>query len=268
MENIFEMSLNSKRAIASEELKKATETISEALNSGKQAVMKIAYTLAEINDKKLYSADGFKNIKQYASTMFSFSERTTNAYILTANNFIKFNEKENCYQSIFAAEVNGEKIDFNFTALLEMNTMANKEERRSDLIDMIKNDTISPFQSNADIRATIKAFKNGEIDKNGNRLIETTATVENNTSAEKTTATVENNTSAEKTTADNTTANKTTGTVKEVTVAPKDSNNAENISPIEIVQYLTKYCNMYHSLTLKDKAIDKAVENLLKAINK
>ena len=255
MENIFEMSLNSKRAIASEELKKATETISEALNSGKQAVMKIAYTLAEINDKKLYSADGFKNIKQYASTMFSFSERTTNAYILTANNFIKFNEKENCYQSIFAAEVNGEKIDFNFTALLEMNTMANKEERRSDLIDMIKNDTISPFQSNADIRATIKAFKNGEIDKNGNRLIETTATVENNTSAEKTTA-------------DNTTANKTTGTVKEVTVAPKDSNNAENISPIEIVQYLTKYCNMYHSLTLKDKAIDKAVENLLKAINK
>ncbi|MDD6771213.1 hypothetical protein [Inconstantimicrobium porci] len=255
MLEIFELSLNTKRAIASDELKKATQTISEALNSGKQAVMKIAYTLAEINDKKLYSADGFKNIKQYASTMFSFSDRTTNAYILTANNFIEFNEKENCYQSIFATEINGEKIDFNFTALLEMNTMANKDESRSDLIDMIKNNTISPFQSNADIRATIKAFKNREIDINGNRLIETTATVENTPTAEKTTA-------------DNTTANKPTGTVKEVTVTPKDSNNAENISPIEIVQYLTKYCNMYHALALKDKEVDKAVQNLLKAINK
>lgn len=256
MLEIFELSLNSKRAIASNELKKATQTISDALNSGKQAVMKIAYTLAEINDKKLYSADGFKNIKQYASTMFSFSDRTTNAYILTANNFIEFNEKENCYQSIFATEVNGEKIDFNFTALLEMNTMANKDESRSDLIDMIKNNTISPFQSNADIRATIKAFKNGEIDINGNRLIETTATVDNTTTAEKTTA--------EKSTA----ASKASGTVKEVTVTPKDSNNAENIEPIEIVQFLRKYCNMYHALEIKDKAIDKAVENLLKAINK
>ena len=255
MLEIFDLSLNSKRAIASDELKKATQTISEALNSGKQAVMKIAYTLAEINDKKLYSADGFKNIKQYASTMFSFSDRTTNAYILTANNFIEFNEKENRYQSIFATEINGEKIDFNFTALLEMNTMANKEETRSDLISMIKNDTISPFQSNADIRATIKAFKNGEIDINGNRLIETTATVENNASVDKTTA-------------EKTTAEKTTGAVKGVTVTPKDSNNAENISPIEIVQFLTKYCNMYHALALKDKEVDKAVQNLLKAINK
>lgn len=255
MENVFEMSLNSKRAIASEELKKATEAISEALNSGKQAVMKIAYTLADINDKKLYSADGFKNIKQYASTMFGFSDRTTNAYILTANNFILFDEKENRYYSIFAKELNGTETDFNFTALLEMNTLANNEESCLDLHNMIINGTIRPVHSNADIRATIKAYKNGEIDINGNRLIETTATVENTPTAEKTTA-------------DNTTANKTSGTVKEVTVTPKDSNNAENISPIEIVQCLTKYCNMYHSLTLKDKAIDKAVENLLKAINK
>ena len=255
MENVFEMTLNTKRAIASDELKKATEEINKALNSGKQAVMKIAYTLADINDKKLYSADGFKNIKQYASTMFGFSDRTTNAYILTANNFILFDEKEKRYYSIFAKELNGNEIDFNFTALLEMNTMASNEENRLDLHDMIINGTISPVHSNADIRATIKAYKNGEIDINGNRLIETTATIENNTSAEKTTA-------------DNTTANKTAGTVKEVTVTPKDSNNAENISPIEIVQCLTKYCNMYHALTLKDKTIDKAVENLLKAINK
>lgn len=255
MENVFEMALNTKRAIASDELKKATEAITEALNSGKQAVMKIAYTLAEINDKKLYSADGFKNIKQYASTMFGFSDRTTNAYILTANNFILFDEKENRYYSIFAKELNGTETDFNFTALLEMNTLANNEETRLDLHDMIINGTISPVHSNADIRATIKAFKNGEIDINGNRLIETTATVENNASADKTTA-------------DNTTANKSTGTVKEVAVTPKDSNNAENISPIEIVQYLSKYCKMYHALEIKDKAIDKAVENLLKAINK
>ena len=255
MENVFEMTLNTKRAIASDELKKATEEINKALNSGKQAVMKIAYTLADINDKKLYSADGFKNIKQYASTMFGFSDRTTNAYILTANNFILFDEKENRYYSIFAKELNGNEMDFNFTALLEMNTLANNEESRLDLHDMITNGTISPVHSNADIRATIKAYKNGEIDINGNRLIETTATVENKTSADKTTA-------------DNTTANKTTGTVKEVTVTPKDSNNAENISPIEIVQYLTKYCNMYHALALKDKEVDKAVQNLLKAINK
>lgn len=255
MENVFEMTLNTKRAIASEELKKATNEINKALNSGKQAVMKIAYTLADINDKKLYSADGFKNIKQYASTMFGFSDRTTNAYILTANNFILFDEKENRYYSIFAKELNGTEMDFNFTALLEMNTLANNEESSLALHDMITNGTISPVHSNADIRATIKAYKNGEIDINGNRLIETTATVENNASADKTTA-------------DNTTANKTAGTVKEVTVTPKDSNNAENISSIEIVQCLTKYCNMYHSLTLKDKTIDKAVENLLKAINK
>ena len=255
MENVFEMTLNTKRAIASEELKKATEEINKALNSGKQAVMKIAYTLADINDKKLYSADGFKNIKQYASTMFGFSDRTTNAYILTANNFILFDEKENRYYSIFAKELNGTEMDFNFTALLEMNTLANNEESSLDLHDMITNGTISPVQSNADIRATIKAYKNGEIDINGNRLIETTATIENNASAEKTTA-------------GNTIANKTTGTVKKVTVTPKDSNNAENISSIEIVQCLSKYCNMYHSLTIKDKTIDKAVENLLKAINK
>ena len=255
MENIFEMTLNTKRAIASEELKKATDEITAALNSGTQAVMKIAYTLAEINDKKLYSADGFKNIKQYASTMFGFSDRTTNAYILTANNFILFDEKENRYYSIFAKELNGTKMDFNFTALLEMNTMASKDENLLDLHNMITNGTISPAYSNADIRATIKAYKNGEIDINGNRLIETTATVENNASADKTTA-------------DNTTANKTTGTVKEVTVTPKDSNNAENITPIEIVQFLRKYCNMYHALEIKDKTIDKAVENLLKAINK
>lgn len=255
MENVFEMTLNTKRAIASEELKKATDEINKALNSGKQAVMKIAYTLAEINEKKLYSADGFKNIKQYASTMFGFSDRTTNAYILTSNNFILFDEKENRYYSTFARELNGNEIDFNFTALLEMNTMANNEESLLDLHDMITNGTISPVHSNADIRATIKAYKNGEIDINGNRLIETTATVENNASADKTTA-------------DNTTANKTAGTVKEVTVTPKDSNNAENISPIEIVQYLTKYCNMYHALALKDKEVDKAVQNLLKAINK
>ena len=255
MENVFEMTLNTKRAIASEELKKATEEINKALNSGKQAVMKIAYTLADINDKKLYSADGFKNIKQYASTMFGFSDRTTNAYILTANNFILFDEKENRYYSIFAKELNGTEMDFNFTALLEMNTLANNEESRLDLHDMITNGTISPIHSNADIRATIKAYKNGEIDINGNRLIETTATIENNASADKTSV-------------DNTAANKTTGTVKEVTVTPKDNNNAENISSIEIVQCLTKYCNMYHSLTIKDKTIDKAVENLLKAINK
>ena len=250
MENVFEMVLNTKRAIASEELKKATEEINKALNSGKQAVMKIAYTLADINDKKLYSSDGFKNIKQYASTMFGFSDRTTNAYILTANNFILFDEKENRYYSIFSKEINGNEIDFNFTALLEMNTLANNEETLDDLRDMITNGTISPIHSNADIRATIKAYKNGEIDINGNRLIETTATVDNTT------------------TVDNTVANKATDTVKEITVTPKDNNNAENIAPIEIVQFLRKYCNMYHALELKDKAIDKAVENLLKAINK
>lgn len=255
MENVFEMTLNTKRAIASKELKKATEEITAALNSGKQAVMKIAYTLADINDKKLYSADGFKNIKQYASTMFGFSDRTTNAYILTANNFILFDENENRYYSIFAKELNGTEMDFNFTALLEMNTLASKDENLLDLHSMITNGTISPAHSNADIRATIKAFKNGEIDINGNRLIETTATIENTPTAEKTTA-------------DNTAANKASDTVKEVTVTPKDSNNAENISPIEIVQFLTKYCNMYHALALKDKEVDKAVQNLLKAINK
>lgn len=256
MENVFEMTLNTKRAIASDELKKATEEINKALNCGKQAVMKIAYTLADINDKKLYSADGFKNIKQYASTMFGFSDRTTNAYILTANNFILFDEKENRYCSIFAKELNGTEIDFNFTALLEMNTLASKDENLVDLHSMITNGTISPSHSNADIRATIKAYKNGEIDINGNRLIETTATVENTTTAEKTTA--------EKTTA----ANKATDTVKEITVTPKDNDNSENISPIEILQYLKKYCKMYHELVLKDKEVDKAVQNLLKAINK
>lgn len=257
MENVFELSLNSKRAIASDELKKATDEINKALNSGKQAVMKIAYTLADINEKKLYSADGFKNIKQYASTMFGFSDRTTNAYILTANNFILFDEKENRYCSIYASELNGNEIDFNFTALLEMNTMASNGENYSALHEMIINGAISPVHSNADIRATIKAYKNGEIDVKGNNLIETSLSDYDT-----------NDYVDDKTYAENKTANKTTDTVKEIAVTPKDSNNSENISPIEVLQYLKKYCNMYHDLTIKDKEIDKAVQNLLKAINK
>lgn len=257
-EIIIDGSMNTNKRIENEKLRNATAMIAYAMNAGKQAVMCVAYTLHEVDYTETYLLGGFKSMKQYAGTMFDMADTTCRKYVRIGGMITKKtltdengNTKE-VYKSIFAKGEN----DFSVGHLLEIEAKIKDYEIIKELID---NGVISFDMSTKKVREICTAFKDGDIDTKGNRLINISLSDDEN-SADKTTA--------DKTTADNTTASKVTDTVKEFTVTPKDSNNAENITPFEIVLFLRKYCKMYHELTLKDKEVDKAVQNLLKAINK
>lgn len=258
-EIIIDGSMNSNKKIENEKLRNATAIIAYAMNAGKQAVMCVAYTLNEVAQSETYLLGGFKSMNQYASTMFNMSDTTCRKYVRIGGMITKKsltdengNTKE-IFKSIFAK---GEK-DFSVGHLLEIEAKIKDYEIIKELIE---NGVISFDMSTKKVREICTAFKDGDIDTKGNRLIEISLSddepLDNNTTANK---------SAEK---NSTAANKVTDTVKEITVTPKDNINPEDITPIEIVQLLRRYCKMYHALELKDKTIDKAVENLLKAINK
>lgn len=253
-EIIIDGSMNANKHIENDELRVATELIAYAMEAGKQAVMCAAYNLHYVSKNEYYLLGGFKSMAQYASTMFNMSDTTCRKYVrigamIRHETIIDEDGNEKgIFKSIFARE----DKDFTVGHLLEIEA---KIKHPSTVNTLIDNNVLNFNMSTKKVREICSDYKDGKIDINGNRLIETTAVSDTEHSDNKTTA-------------DNTAADKAADTVKEVTVTPKDNNNAENISPIEILQYLKKYCNMYHELTLKNKEIDKAVQNLLKAINK
>ena len=255
-EIIIDGSMNPNKEIENEKLRNATAIIAYAMNAGKQAVMCVAYTLNEVAKSEAYLLGGFKSMNQYASTMFNMTDTTCRKYVRIGGMITKKsltdengNTKE-IFTSVFAK---GEK-DFSVGHLLEIEA---KIKDYSTVKDLIDNNVITFDMSTKKVRKICADYMNGHIDIKGNNLIETFLSDYD-----------PNDYVDDKTYAENKAGNKATDTVKKITVTPKDSNNAENIQPIEILQYLKKYCNMYHELTVKDKEIDKAVQNLLKAINK
>lgn len=257
-EIIIDGSMNVNKNIENVTLRDATNLIAYAMNAGKQAVMCVAETLSWVAENEYYLLGGFKSMAQYASTMFNMSDTTCRKYVRIGKMITQKtvtdengNEKQ-IYTTVFARGEN----DFSVGHLLEIES---KIKKVSTVNSLIENGVLSFNMSTKKVREICSDYKDGKIDIKGNRLIETTAEIKDVQTGD---------TAEKKQTADTAEDRQTADTAKKITVTPKDSNNSENISPIEILQYLKKYCNMYHELTLKDKEVDKAVQNLLKAINK
>ena len=132
-------------------LDSATIEIHRSLQKGAASFCEIAYTLAEVDKKKLASSNGdYKNTAEYAEKVFGFKHAQTSNYIKLANRFLIADAKE---KKIALKNVVGDNA-FSVTQLTE--TLTLPEENANDLI---KTGKIHDGMTAKEIREVVKAEK-------------------------------------------------------------------------------------------------------------
>ena len=132
-------------------LDSATIEIHRSLLKGTASFCEIAYTLAEVDKKKLASSNGeYKNTVEYAEKVFGFKHAQTSNYIKLANRFLIADAKE---KKIALKNVVGDNA-FSVTQLTE--TLTLPEENANNLIKAGK---IHDGMTAKEIREVVKAEK-------------------------------------------------------------------------------------------------------------
>lgn len=108
---MFEITTVNAREITNKRLIQVTNSIIKSAENVAQQCYKIANNLFKVKSEKLYEQDGFKDVVDYANTMFGFKKSTTYTLLRTREKFIE----EGTDHTIFYDEEN--KRDFKYNQL-------------------------------------------------------------------------------------------------------------------------------------------------------
>lgn len=156
-----------------EALQAHTQAIFELMNATKRNMFEVAARLLVIRNEKLYEADGYKDVFDYAAKVLDYKRNFVYKLTNAAEKFIEQNASGNGYVSVIVHD----DCDYTVSQLVELNSLESDT-----VIELDENSVIAPEMSTKEIREVVKDFKNGVIDVKGNR---------NETAADEETATDE-----------------------------------------------------------------------------
>ena len=149
-----ESSLNLKNKKLSEQ----TKAIGNLIYDTKRSIFEISVRLLIIRNENLFK-DDFKDVFEYAEKLFGYKKNMVYKLLTTAEKFIEGNPQGGGYVSIL---VHDDK-DYTVSQLIELNSIESDEAIKLDELEVI-----SPDMTTKEIRKAVKAYKNNEIDENGN----------------------------------------------------------------------------------------------------
>lgn len=149
-----ETSLNLKN----EKLSEHTKAIDSLLSETKRNMFEISARLLIIKNENLFEEDGFKSIFEYAYKMFGYKNNMVYKLMTAAEKFIEENPRGEGYVSILIHD----NKDYTVSQLIELNSIESDEAIKLDELEVI-----SPDMTTKEIREVVKAYKNGEINENG-----------------------------------------------------------------------------------------------------
>lgn len=138
-----------------------TKTIVKLMTTTKRNMFEISAILLVIRNEKLYEKDGFKDVFDYAEKLFGYKKNMVYKMTTTAEKFIEKDTTGKEYVSILTHE----NEDYSVSQLIELNSLEPDTATKLDDLEVI-----SPKMATKEIREIVKAYKNGEIDENGNFL--------------------------------------------------------------------------------------------------
>lgn len=149
-----ESSLNLKNKKLSEQ----TKAIGNLINDTKRSIFEISARLLIIRNENLFK-DDFKDVFEYAEKLFGYKKNMVYKLMTTAEKFIEENPQGAGYVSILVHD----DRDYTVSQLIELNSIESDEAIKLDELEVI-----SPDMTTKEIREVVKAYKNNEIDENGN----------------------------------------------------------------------------------------------------
>lgn len=144
-----------------EKLAMHTDAIINLMTQTKRNMFEIAARLLVIRDEKLYTADGYKDVFDYAAKVLDYKKNFVYKLTTAAEKYIEATPNNDGYVSILVHD----DSDYTVSQLIELNGVEN-----DNAIKLDENGVITPEMTTKEIRETVKDFKNGVIDVEGNRL--------------------------------------------------------------------------------------------------
>lgn len=135
-----------------------TKAIEKLMIATKKNMFEISARLLIIKTENLYTDDEFKDVFDYAEKLLGWKKNMVYKMIVTAEKFIEQAPDGKGYISILAHE----DSDYTVSKLMELNTLEPATVQELD-----EKQIISPDMTAREIREVVKAYKNGEIDDNG-----------------------------------------------------------------------------------------------------
>lgn len=136
-----------------------TKAIEKLMTSTKRNMFEISARLLVIRNENLFEKDGFKDVFDYAEKLFGYKKNMVYKMTTTAEKFIEKDATGKEYVSILTHD----NEDYTVSQLIELNSLEPDMATKLDELEVI-----SPKMSTKEIREVVKAYKNGEIDENGN----------------------------------------------------------------------------------------------------
>lgn len=142
-------------------LKQQTKAIEKLMLNTKRSMFEIAIRLSVIQSDKLYEADGFKDVFDYADKVLSYKKNMVYKMVTVADKFIEESADGKGYISI----ITHDDSDYTVSQLIELNSLDNDT-----VIKLDENEVIEPDMTTKEIREVVKEYKNGIIDEEGNEI--------------------------------------------------------------------------------------------------
>lgn len=136
-----------------------TKAIEKLMTATKRNMFEISARLLVIRNENLFESDGFKDVFDYAEKLFGYKKNMVYKLTTTAEKFIEKDKTGKEYVSILTHQ----NEDYTVSQLIELNTLEPDTATKLDKLEVI-----SPKMTTKEIREVVKAYKNGEIDDNGN----------------------------------------------------------------------------------------------------
>jgi hypothetical protein len=136
-----------------------TKAIEKLMTATKRNMFEISARLLVIRNENLFEKDGFKDVFDYAEKLFGYKKNMVYKMTTTAEKFIEKDATGKEYVSILTHE----NEDYTVSQLIELNSLEPDTAIKLDELEVI-----SPKMLTKEIREVVKAYKNGEIDENGN----------------------------------------------------------------------------------------------------
>lgn len=165
--------------LTNKKLLQHTKAIEKLMTATKRNMFEISARLLVIRNENLFEQDGFKDVFDYAERMFGYKKNMVYKMTTTAEKFIEQSPTGKGYVSILTHE----NSDYTVSQLIELNSL-----EPDTAVKLDEQEVISPDMSTKEIREVVKAYKNGEIDDNGNWI----ATEESEEVVEETETTADN----------------------------------------------------------------------------
>ena len=144
--------------LTNKKLLQHTKAIEKLMTATKRNMFEISARLLVIRNEELFADDGFKDVFDYAEKLFGYKKNMVYKLTTAAEKFIEQSPQGKGYVSILTHD----NADYTVSQLIELNSL-----EPDTAVELDKKEVISPDMTTKEIREVVKAYKNGEIDDNG-----------------------------------------------------------------------------------------------------